>query len=209
MEETPMMATQLQMCRVSTALVRQSGRVVRAADEQAGTMSLRRWQPDLLAISYPCHKIAIVELCWPLNVQLERLQAAYQQKLATYTPLLTALEFYTKAGWDIQILPWVVGARGMVQTDQLHRALQFLDISRNKWSCIIDATVRESVSALVFMHRARFSSLNPTGSSPHPGPTVNVETGAWRGAKRRREDGKGDFGALMARWKKMAEALRR
>jgi hypothetical protein len=154
-------------------------------------------------------KLQLLNLFQPSDVQLERLQAAYQQKLATYTPLLTALEFNTKAGWDIQILPWVVGARGMVQTDQLHRALQFLDISRNKSSCIIDTTVRESVSALVFMHRARFSSLNPTGSSPHPGPTVNVETGAWRGAKRRREDGKGDFGALMARWKKMAEALRR
>ena len=111
MEETPMMATQLQMCRVSTALVRQSGQVVRAADEQAGTMSLRRWQPDLLAISYPRHKIAIVELCRPPDVQLERLQAAYQQKLATYTPLLTALEFYTKARWDIDFAlggwcPW-------------------------------------------------------------------------------------------------------
>ena len=58
-EETPMFATGLQLCRISTAQVQDSGRPVSDADILAGEMAVGRWRPDFLAVSYSRSKIAI------------------------------------------------------------------------------------------------------------------------------------------------------
>ena len=54
------------------------------ADILAGEMAVGRWRPDFITVSYSCSKIAIVEVtvCRPSDVCLERLDAAYQGKLA-------------------------------------------------------------------------------------------------------------------------------
>lgn len=203
LEETPMVATHLKMCSVPTVLVQQSGRATRTRHQQADSMSLHRWQPDLVVISYSRHKIAIVDVCRPSDIRLERLQTAFQQKLSTYAPLIAALNFYTQAGWDVQILPWVVGARGMICTDSLRNTLKFLDIPKNNWSLLIDDTVRSSISALAFMHRIRFAIFSPGSSSTPTSQHIDAALGAWRGAKRKRASGIGDLDTLMARWKRM------
>ena len=95
-----MLATGLQLRRVPTIQVQNSGRPtsISDADAVAGDMAVGRWRPNLLVVSELRQKIAIVELCRPSDVRLERLEAAYQGKLAVYAPLLTALSSYTESG---------------------------------------------------------------------------------------------------------------
>ena len=211
-EETPMLATGLQLRRVHTAQVQQSGRPVRDTDTAAGDMALGRWRPDLLAVSYSRHKIAILELCRPSDVRLERLDAAYQGKLAVYEPLRTALGFYTDSGWAVQTLPWVVGARGLIQKHNMCNALEFLEVPREKWQSIIDSTlstVQASIAALAFMNRTRFSAraagLSQTSAGSNTGPPVFDLRGK---SKRKARDGQGDLGALLERWKRMTAVSR-
>ena len=73
-----MCATGLQLRRISTAQVQDSGRSVSDADILAGEMAVGRWRPDFLAVSYSRSKFAIVDVCRPSDVRLERLDAAYQ-----------------------------------------------------------------------------------------------------------------------------------
>ena len=207
LEETPLSATGLQLRRVPTALVQQSGRTVRSADIDIGSMALGRWRPDFVLVSDLHHRIAILELCRPSDVRIERLLEAYKGKLTTYEPLLTALGHYIDRGWDIQILPWVVGARGLIQTQHMGRALDFLNIPKGLWQSIIDDTVRASVAALAFMHRTRFSLPPGQSSTCVLGSTENSADNIPQcGSKRRASTWTGDHAATMAKWKRMIRA---
>jgi len=209
-EETPMLATGLQLRRISTAQVQDSGRPVSEADVVTGETAVGRWRPDFLAVSYSLSKIAIVEVCRPSDVHLERLDAAYQGKLTVYGPLLTALSFYTESGWTVQILPWVVGARGLIKKRHMCNALEFLEVPHRKQQSIIEGTVQASIAALAFMHRTRFSARtagpSPLSSSSKADPPVLDLQGK---GKRKTQNGPGDLGAIMMRWKRMAAASRR
>ena len=46
-----------------------------------------------------------------------QLQAAVDRKLQTYAPLKVALQRYPSpaSGWTVEILPWVVGVRGLLK----------------------------------------------------------------------------------------------
>jgi len=172
-------------------------------------MAVGRWRPDFLAVSYSRNKIAIVDVCRPSDVRLERLDAAYQGKLAVYGPLLTALSFYIESGWTLQILPWVVGARGLIKKRNMCNALEFLEVPHKKQQSIIEGTVQASIAALAFMHRMRFSTRT-TGPSQIPssskvGPAVFDLAGK---GKRKAQTGQGDLGAIMMRWKRMTVASR-
>jgi hypothetical protein len=46
----------------------------------------------------------------------------------------------------------------MARRDQQIQALEFLEIPKQKWTSIIDITVRASVEGLAYMHRLRFST---------------------------------------------------
>jgi ribonuclease HI len=209
-EETPMLATGLQLRRIPTAQVQDSGRPVSDADVVAGEMATGRWRPDFLAVSYSRSKIAIVEVCRPSDVRLERLDAAHQGKLAVYAPLLTALGFYIESGWAVQILPWVIGARGLIKKRNLCNALEFLEVPHRKQQSIIEGTVQTSIAALAFMHRTRFAARNTgpnqTSSSSKIDPTVFDLSGK---GKRKAQNGPGDLGAIMMCWKRMTAASRR
>ena len=169
-----------------------------------------RWRPDFLAVSYSRSKIAIVEVCRHSDVHLERLDAAYQGKLAVYGPLLTALSFYSQSGWTVQILPRVVGARGLIKKSNMCNALEFLEVPHRKQQSIIECTVQASIDALAFMHTTRFSARfagpSQLSSSSKADPPVFDLPG--RG-KRKAQKGPGDLGAIMMRWKRMAAASRR
>jgi hypothetical protein len=205
-----MLATGLQLRRIPTAQVQDSGRPVSDADVVAGEMATGRWRPDFLAVSYSRSKIAIVEVCRPSDVRLERLDAAHQGKLAVYAPLLTALGFYIESGWAVQILPWVIGARGLIKKRNLCNALEFLEVPHRKQQSIIEGTVQTSIAALAFMHRTRFAARNTgpnqTSSSSKIDPTVFDLSGK---GKRKAQNGPGDLGAIMMCWKRMTAASRR
>jgi hypothetical protein len=209
-EETQMLATGLLLHRVPTVQVQNSGRLVSDADAAAGDMAVGKWRPDFIAISESRKKIAILELCRPSDVRLERLEAAFQGKLAVYAPLLTALSSYTENGWTVQVLPWVVGARGLIQTCNMRNALEFLEVPHGKRQSVIDSTVQASIGALAFMNSMRFAArttgISPTSLNSKADPPV---LDLLSGRKRRAQNGQGDVGAIMMRWKKMAAAFRR
>ena len=122
-------------------------------------MDLGRWQPDIIGISFARRKIAIApKLSLPSDSWPEALHEVHSWKCQSYHPLITALQSYINSGWTVyQILPWIIGARGMVSVDLLTPALEFLEIPKQKWSSIIEASVCASVEELVYMHRILFS----------------------------------------------------
>ena len=118
-----------------------------------------------------------------------------------------ALSSYTESGWTVQVLPWVVGARGLIQTRNMRNALEFLDVPHGKWQSIIDCTVGASIAALAFMHSTRFAAriagLSPVSPGSITVPPVFEASGK---RKRKAQAGQGDLGAIMMCWKKMAAA---
>jgi hypothetical protein len=68
--------------------------------------------------------------------------------------------FFVSSGWSVCVLPWVGGASGRIQHDQLTTTLKFLGIPKQKWATIIEDTVRTSVEGLAYMHRIMFSNTN-------------------------------------------------
>jgi len=199
-EETPMARTGLKLTPVSTERVQNSGRSVKDSDIAAGTMQLDRWQPDLVVVSDTRRKIAIVDVIRPSDIRRVRLQAAYQDKMRAYEPLCDALSHYSSANWEIRILPWVVGTRGLVRQCMLNSALEFLEVPCSSRQQIIEKTVHASVTALVLMHRARFSHIRQAQSS-----SVRLEEAlARRGIKRKGSNRVEDLTAEMTRWKRMA-----
>jgi hypothetical protein len=199
-EETPMSKTGLRLTPVPTVLVQNSGRSVQESDIEAGSMHLGRWQPDLLLVSYTRRKIAIMDVIRPSDIRRERLQTAHLDKLRTYEPLCQALSVYADSNWEVQVLPWVVGTRGLVQYRALASALEFLEAPRCTWKQVIESTVQAAVAALVFMHRVRFSQslLNHTSV-----PKLD-EVLLRRGTKRKASSTGGEFAADMMRCKRMA-----
>jgi hypothetical protein len=122
-------------------------------------MSLSNWQPDIIGISFAKRKIAIgPEVTIPSDSSPQSLTAAYERKLQSYRPLTAALQSYIDSGWDVRVLPWVVEAREMARRNHLIEALEFLEIPKQKWTSIIECTVRASVEGLAYMHRIRFST---------------------------------------------------
>ena len=82
---------------------------------------------------------------------------AYDRELQVYGPLRVALHKYISSGWTVRVLPWIVGARGLIYEQSVQAALEFLEIPRKQWSSIVRSTVQESVEALAFMCKLRFS----------------------------------------------------
>jgi len=60
----------------------------------------------------------------------ELLAAAHERKVRTFAPLLEALQAYLDDGWQVEIFPWVVGVRGLVNQDAIQCCLEFLNIPR-------------------------------------------------------------------------------
>ena len=77
--------------------------------------------------------------------------------MTKYDPLQRALKSYSDLGWNIEILPWIVGIRGFVHQTGIQNALRFLEIPTSEWNSIEKCTSKASVESLAFMHRTRFS----------------------------------------------------
>ncbi len=61
----------------------------------------------------------------PSDMQIAQMAKAYQEKIKKCLPILLALQHYIHTGWSIEILPWVLGIRGFVDTKNLHAALEY------------------------------------------------------------------------------------
>ena len=156
-EETPMANIGLRLGRVSVACMEASGRPL--PEHHDGTVCVGRLQPDLVFVSQSRRKIALVELCRPMDDSSEQLAAAHERKMRTYTPLLEALQAYLDAGWHIEIFPWVVGIRGLLNSATIKNCLEFLTVPRQRWERIIEDVAKESVKAFYSLHRVRCKAL--------------------------------------------------
>ena len=205
-EEAAMLRTGLRMRPVSSVRVRETGRLISDADLEAGRMSLSRWQPDLVAVSFKAKKIAILEVCRPSDTSPGQLQAAYERKMNLYGPLVEALGHYNDSGWSVKILPWVVGARGMVQERAMYHALEFIEVPKTFWRPIIEDTVLASISALAFMHRIRFSppAHVQLSKATNPGLQINSVDGFLQcGTKRKNDCMYEGLDTVMERWRRI------
>ena len=168
---------------------------------------VQRWQPDATAISYSRKKIAIVDLCRPSDVCPEQLRIASDRKVKGYDPLKTALQLYSDAGWQIEILPWVVGIRGLIQESELHNALKFLEIPKTAWPTAIERTVVASVESLAFMNRVRYSSINQNrvfdSNDPNLG-CVGEMSSLQRRKRQRPTSGASGLEETRLKWRRMA-----
>ena len=81
--------------------------------------------------------------------------AAHERKMRTYAPLLEALQVYLDEEWRVEILPWVVGVRGLLDSDTIKSCLEFLEIPRKRWRPITENAARESVKVFYSLHRVR------------------------------------------------------
>ena len=210
MEETPLSQTQLHLNSVPSAIVQQAGRPVKDSDIQTGYTSLGRWQPDIFGVSFAKKKIAIgPEVTLPSDTRLTALTDAFDRKHQTYTPLITALQDYVDSGWTVRILPWVVGARGMIKRSHLTDALEFLEIPRQKWATIIDCTIRTSLEGLAYMNQIRFSisQQNNTFDTDDPKESrVTQERLLSVGRKRKIPKNGDDLQAMQLRWRRIVGA---
>ncbi len=200
-EETPLASTGLKLHQVPDEEVRLALDVPDLHVAEARNVQLDRWQPDFTLISWKRKRIAILELTRPsdmLNVQLDE---AYRRKKRKCGPIKSALYQYIRGGWTIEILPCVIGIRGLTDTVHLQTALSFLDVPKQKWKAIIEDTVLASVRALAYMHRIRYSSSNskPTADKmEHQMPNARI-------CRKRRRPTTESIEELLLQWTKLED----
>jgi hypothetical protein len=119
-----------------------------------------------VAISYAHKRIAITNLCRPSDVYEDQLEAAANLKQGGYSPLLRALDFYTKQGWVIHVFPWVVGnlgISGLLHPPHICALLQFLEVPHQHWPLAVESTVLTSVNAFYISLSVRFGGPSEGG----------------------------------------------
>ena len=85
-----------------------------------------------------------------------RLAVAAEQKRTKYQPVVDALHAqYGSRGWSIEVLPWVVGTRGTLDTHGIQYALNFIGVPDEKRLGLLRKSAVASVEGLQYMHRVR------------------------------------------------------
>ena len=172
--------------------------------------SVRRWQPDAVAISWSRKRIGIIEFSRPADLFSNQLTAAHSRKVEKYRHVKLALQYYSKEGWEIEILPWIVGIHGLIQVQCIQTAVDFLLIPKSKWQAAVECTVLASVESLAFMNRARFSSNKQNRVFKTDDPISQTTQNEGLGRKRPRTSSTGDvFQTTRLKWQRMATNQRR
>ena len=201
--DTPLMCTGLELSPV------------RQEQQQEGCVELRptsnlvrvdNLRPDGVAVSVKNKRIGILEFCRPSDSFPDQLKAAHDRKNLKYAVVEEALRLYSTAGWQVKILPWVVGIRGLVIEDGIHSALEFIGLQRKDWAAAVTITVVASVESLAFMHRVRFSSIcqSKVFDTNDPGALKGTGSTSYSRVKKRPVDTASDLQETQARWKRMA-----
>jgi ribonuclease HI len=222
-EETPMRRTGLELQQVSVACMVAAERLPQGY--QGDSVSAENLQPDMVLVSQSLKKIGLLDLCRPFDSLSEQLAAALRRKLCTYAPLLEALRSYVAQGWQVTILPWVVGVRGMINEKSVTNVLNFLQVPRNRQAKIVEDVAIESVKALYSLHQIRYQAfrlnMHKAGATTGKTTTGRMAAASRHGAfdtddpstscsRKRRGRADDDYGETRRRWKKMAsEAGRR
>jgi len=84
-----------------------------------------------------------------------------------YQAIVDALYTLINEGWRIEVLPWVVGVRGVLDTTGINKAAGFLDISQRHLPALLRKTALASVTSLVFLHCVRYA---PSFDKDNPSP---------------------------------------
>jgi hypothetical protein len=121
---------------VSAACMEAAGRQL--SDHHTDMVSVDRLQPDLVMVSRALKTNGLVKVCRPMDKFSEQLIDSETQKLRTYAPFLKALRSYSAEGWQIEILPWVVGIRGLLVKASTLKVLDFLSVPRKSWDSIVE-----------------------------------------------------------------------
>ena len=221
-EETPMRLTGLNLQTVSAACMVAAGRLPPGHHDDF--VCVGNLQPDLVLVSQSLKRIGLLDLCRPFDSLSERLAAARQRKQCTYGPLVEALRSYSESGWQVLILPWVVGIRGMVDAKSALEILNFLQVPRKRRATIVEEVAIESVKALYSLHQVRYQAfklnLSQAKTRSNISASGNRKTAADQQATfdtddpnircdgKRRRSADDDYGETRLRWKKMASDAR-
>ncbi len=65
--------------------------------------------------------------------------------ICSYGPIKGSLSADLAKDWQVEILPWVVGVCGLVDTQPVHRVLELLLVPRERWGKITQDVAIESV----------------------------------------------------------------
>ena len=138
----------LNLSKVPAALVATAGKP--PVVSTSGECDLQRWQPDWVAISYVHKRIAIIDLCRPSDVHEDQLEVAATLKQDGCSPLIRALDFYTKQGWIIHVFPFLMRIRGLLHPSHICALLQFSEVPHKHWLPAVKGAVHASVNASTF-----------------------------------------------------------
>jgi len=130
---------------------------------------------------------------------------AYRRKRQTYAPIPLALQHYIHTGWSIEILPWVVGIRGFVDTNHLYAALEYLAIPESQWKIMIENSVLASVRALAYMHKIRYSGAGRKSTMD----IGDLPAACAKNCGKRRRPTTGSMEETRRRWDNLADSIRR
>jgi hypothetical protein len=89
-------------------------------------------------------------------VHEDQLKTAAPLKQDGYSPLIRALDFYSKQGWIMHVFSWVVVISGLLHPPHIYALLQFLEVPHKHWFTVVSGTVLDSVNAFYFLHHVRF-----------------------------------------------------
>ncbi len=83
---------------------------------------------------------------------------SYERKKAKYNDLASNLrERFGRQGWKVQVLPWVVGVRGVLHVEGIQQATAFMEVPAAKRKGLLRKSAVASVEALEYLHRVRRS----------------------------------------------------
>jgi ribonuclease HI len=130
----------------------------------------------------------------------QSIRAAYERKKTKYQDLAQAIgDRPCDPGWRVQVLPWVVGVRGVLDAAGIQQAMAFLELPAPKRKEILRTSATASVEALVYMHRVRKSGASRGSIRELDAGQEDLAEG--RRPKRRR--GGESAGQCLDRWKRL------
>jgi len=202
LEETPMSQTGLHLDLVAASCMLAAGRTLPAG--HGDMINVGRLQPDMILISQKQKRIGLLELCRPMDESPTQLQAAVDRKLQTYAPLKVALQRYPASGWTVEILPWVVGVRGLLKESVFAPIFKFLSIPTPRRITLLEETALESAKAFYFLHQTRRAAILPQNTISGGFATDDPGRSCNRKRKRRSVE---EYVETRKKWKQMAATM--
>ena len=92
---------------------------------------------------------------------------------------------YVAEGWQVQILPFVVGVLGMLDAKSVSEVLNFLQVRRDQRTRFVEDGTTESVKAFYSLHQIRYHAfrLNMHKASAGTGKTTTGGMAAAPGSR--------------------------